>query len=53
MRQALLRELPALTRFYGLRPEDVSRMTMREISEYRAQMDRAQAEAEERRSQGG
>jgi hypothetical protein len=46
--------LPAFTRFYGLRPEDFDRMTLREISEYRSQMQKAQAEAEaERRNQGG
>lgn len=54
MRQALLTELPALTRFYGLRPEDFSRMTLREISEYRTAFSKAQAEADEqRRTQGG
>lgn len=52
MRQALLTELPALTRFYGLRPEDVDRMTLREISEYQTQMHKAQAEAE-REQRGG
>jgi hypothetical protein len=35
-----------LTRFYGLRPWDLERMTFREVSEYLAQMDRAQSEGE-------
>jgi len=34
--------LPALTKFYGLRPADIDEMTLREISEYRAQMQQAQ-----------
>lgn len=37
-------ELPALTKFYGLRPADIDEMTFREVSEYRMQMHRAQAE---------
>lgn len=54
MRQALLTELPAFTRYYGLRPEDIDRMTMREISEYQTALSKAQAQADEqRRAQGG
>lgn len=49
MRRALLKELPALTQFYGLRPADIDRMTIREISEYQTQMRIAQAEAENQR----
>lgn len=52
MRQALLRELPAFTRFYGLRPEDIDRMSLREISEYQVQMHKAQAEADAERRGG-
>lgn len=44
MRRALLRSLPRLTQFYGLKPWDLERMTLREISEYVTQMDRARAE---------
>ena len=40
----LLKELPALTRFYGLTPTDLDRMTLREVSEYRVQMNKAQAD---------
>jgi hypothetical protein len=40
----LLVRLPSLTKFYGLRPWDLERMTLREVSEYLTQMDRAQAE---------
>ena len=43
-RRGLLPRLPALTKFYGLRPEDFERMTYREISEYVVQYDRYQAE---------
>lgn len=38
-------ELPALTKFYGLRPDDIDRMTLREVDEYRSQMRRALEEA--------
>lgn len=44
MRRALLKRLPALTHFYGLRPSDIDSMTLREVSEYVVQMERAQAE---------
>lgn len=44
MRRALLEELPALTKFYGLRPWDLDRMTLREVAEYRNQMRAYQAE---------
>lgn len=46
MRRALLRELPALTRFYGLKPWDMDRMTLREVVEYRTQYREYQASAE-------
>lgn len=52
MRRALLRQMPALTRFYGLLPSDIDRMTVREISEYQVQMDRAMAEAEAEQRRG-
>lgn len=45
MRRALLEELPALTRFYGLPPEAFDRMTAREVSEYRTQLMKHQAES--------
>ncbi len=38
MRRALLTDLPALTHFYGLKPWDLDRMTLREINEYRTQL---------------
>lgn len=44
MRRALLKELPALTKFYGLRPQDIDQMTYREVSEYRAQWQRSLSE---------
>lgn len=34
--------MPALTRFYGLRPEDIDRMTLREVSEYVTQLEQQQ-----------
>lgn len=34
MRQELLPVLPALTRIYGLRPDDLDRMTRREVAAY-------------------
>jgi hypothetical protein len=36
--------LPALTKFYGLRPADVDEMTFREVSEYRVWMQRSLSE---------
>lgn len=45
MRRALLKSLPALTKFYGLTPDDIDRMTLREVSEYLTQMQQAQEEA--------
>jgi len=36
--------LPALTRFYGIKPTDIDGMTLREVSEYLTQMDEALAE---------
>lgn len=44
MRRALISELPALTKFYGLEPEAFDRMTAREVSEYRTQFQQYQAE---------
>lgn len=37
MRRALLRQLPALTAFYGLTPADIDHMSLREVTEYVAQ----------------
>ena len=39
MRRARLRQLPQLTRFYGIKPWDLERMTVREVSEYHVQME--------------
>jgi hypothetical protein len=36
--------LPALTKFYGLKPADIDEMTFREVSEYRSQMQQSIAE---------
>ena len=47
MRAALLEQLPALTRFYGLKPWDVDRMTLLEVSEYLSQLRQYQDEMEE------
>lgn len=44
MRRALLSRLPQLTKFYGLKPWDLDRMQLREISEYVTQLDRHLAE---------
>lgn len=44
MRAVLLEQLPALTRFYGLKPWDLDRMKYREISEYLTQMRQATEE---------
>jgi len=38
VRAALLEQLPALTRFYGLKPWDFDRMTLFEVSEYLSQL---------------
>ena len=38
--------MPALTKFYGLTPADIDRMTYREVGEYLVQMQQAQAEEE-------
>ncbi|HET7486834.1 MAG TPA: hypothetical protein VFJ85_02830 [Acidimicrobiales bacterium] len=38
MRRALLRSLPALTHFYGLRPWEVEMLTFDELREYQRQM---------------
>lgn len=34
MRQALHRELPAFTKFYGLKPWEIERLSFREIETY-------------------
>lgn len=34
MRRALLKQLPHLTRFYGIKPRDIDEMTLREVQEY-------------------
>lgn len=34
MRRALREQLPALTRFYGLKPWDVERLTFGELDQY-------------------
>lgn len=46
MRRQLLTELPSLTRFYGIKPQDVESMTLREIWEYRRQMEDAARKGE-------
>lgn len=48
MRQALLRRLPALTRFYygAISPLNADDFTYAELSEYVTQMERALAEQE-------
>ena len=47
MRAALLEQLPALTRFSGLKPWDLDRMKLREVSEYLSQLRQYQDEMEE------
>lgn len=47
MRRALLEELPALTKFYGVMPWHLERMTLREINEYRTQLAAYQRQAEQ------
>lgn len=44
MRRALLRSWPALSRFYGLKPWHVDRLTVEEINEYLRQFDAYQRE---------
>jgi hypothetical protein len=44
VRRALLRSWPALTRFYGLHPWDVERLTSDELNEYLRQFDAYQRE---------
>jgi hypothetical protein len=39
VRRGLLKRLPALTEFYGIRPPDIDDMTYAEVSEYIVQMD--------------
>ena len=50
MRAALLAELPALTRFYGLRPWEVEALTLAELAEYRYQLHQAAKEANDGRT---
>lgn len=38
MRRALLRQMPALTRFYGLKPWELERFTFDELNEYTRQL---------------
>ena len=44
MRRALLRSWPALTKFFGLMPWDVERLTGDELREYVKQFDAVQRE---------
>ena len=44
MRRALLRSWPALSKFFGLYPWDIDRLTMDELNEYLRQMDQYQRE---------
>lgn len=46
MRRALLKQLPALTRFYGLTPADIDLMTLREVTEYLVQKNKAEQREE-------
>ena len=50
MRAALLAELPALTRFYGLRPWEVEALTLQELAEYRRQLHQAAEEVTDGRA---
>jgi hypothetical protein len=36
VRRALLPDLPLFSRFFGIHPPDIDRMTLREISEYQS-----------------
>lgn len=47
MRADLLRQLPALTHFYGLRPWEVEQLTFEELAEYQRQLDDYCRKAEE------
>jgi hypothetical protein len=44
IRRGLLRSWPALTKFYGLKPWDVERLTVDELNEYLRQFDAHQRE---------
>lgn len=57
MRRALLRQMPALTRFYGILPRDLESFTMDELNEYlrqyeQHQKDLRQAALRAKRQQG-
>lgn len=49
MRRALLRQMPAITRFYGVKPWELDQFTFDELNEYIRQMseyhDRLEADA--------
>lgn len=53
MRRALLKQLPAITRFYGLKPWDLPEFTVDELNEYLRQMEdfNRRAEHEARQAQ--
>jgi hypothetical protein len=52
MRRALLRQWPALTRFYGLTPNTMEQFTIDEINEYIGQFSEySQAQEMDRRRQ--
>jgi hypothetical protein len=55
IRRALLKQWPALTRFYGLFPWDVDRLTADELAQYVTQMADYQREVrrQEARAQRG
>ncbi len=57
MRRALLRQMPALTRFYGILPRDLESFTIDELNEYlrqyeQHQKDLRQAALRAKRQQG-
>lgn len=47
MRRDLLKQLPALTHFYGLRPWEVEELTYAEVDEYLGQLAEYQRKTEE------
>jgi hypothetical protein len=46
VRRALLRSMPAITRFYGIRPWEIEQFTMDELNEYLRSMDEYNRQAE-------
>jgi hypothetical protein len=46
VRRDLLKSWPAITKFYGLFPWDMERLTVDELNEYLSQMDDVQRERE-------